>query len=121
VDLPSHLTHLGLHSPRLPTSPHPPLYFPHLPACPQVRNKEIIFPRQKDTCPGCNQALFKVKTGMDKGLASGRLRIPEGLPLLFNVMDQSVCAQASVLIRVLAVFRDACNGVSGRLSACQGA
>lgn len=75
----------------------PPTWPPHDVRCRrrlQVRDKQLIFPRQQDVCPGCNQAVFHVKKGVDKGLAAGVLRIPEGVPLLLNVMDQSVCDQA---------------------------
>ncbi|EFN59741.1 hypothetical protein CHLNCDRAFT_133347 [Chlorella variabilis] len=71
----------------------------------EVRDKQLIFPRQQDVCPGCNQAVFHVKKGVDKGLAAGVLRIPEGVPLLLNVMDQSGGA-SSCAAPVFSIFKD---------------
>lgn len=50
-----------------------------------------MFPRQADVCDRCNGAVFLIKEGLDAGLAAGRLRIPEGLPMLWNVEDFSQC------------------------------
>jgi hypothetical protein len=50
-----------------------------------------VFPRQADVCDRCNGAVFLIKEGLDAGLAAGRLRIPEGLPMLWNVEDFSQC------------------------------
>lgn len=60
-----------------------------LPPVPQARNQTLVFPRRAGGgCTYfCNGQVAILKDALEQGMRSGRLRLPEGLPLLLNVHD----------------------------------
>lgn len=61
-----------------------------------MRDGRLTFPRRPNhACQveeyGCNPKLHALRDGLERGMAAGALRIPDGLPLLVNVEDPSQC------------------------------
>lgn len=59
----------------------------------EVRNKTVILPLHKDQrChKPCNNRIMSLVASFEQAMAAGALSIPEGLPLLLNVDDPSLC------------------------------
>ena len=57
-----------------------------------------MFPRREDAACHwyCNEWLGYLSEGITRGMQAGRLRIPEGLPMLWNVYDYGGCSIGAV-------------------------
>lgn len=64
-------------------------------AAPQAHNGSVVFPRRMPGDEDFDGAALLVKAGLERGMRAGKLSIPEGVPFLLNVNDQSKC-QVSV-------------------------
>lgn len=73
---------LGLHLLLLPPLPVQPTTTA---VSPQVRNNTVVFPRrERMECKWfCNSMMANLRDHFQRGLDTGKLRVPEGLPMLW--------------------------------------
>ncbi|KAI7844868.1 hypothetical protein COHA_001521 [Chlorella ohadii] len=59
----------------------------------EVHNQTVTFPRRKnkECLDGCDSWFHLLKASLERGMQEGRLSIPEGVPFLVNVNDDSWC------------------------------
>ena len=64
----------------------------------QVRNGSLVLPRRENAACHwfCNEWLGYLSQGISRGMRAGRLRIPDGLPMLWNVCDYGGCINDTV-------------------------
>ncbi|PRW61189.1 KDEL motif-containing 2 Flags:Precursor [Chlorella sorokiniana] len=59
----------------------------------EVHNQTVTYPRRKnrECSENCDSWFYLLKDSLERGMRTGRLSIPEGVPFLFNVNDASWC------------------------------